>query len=458
MKRTRWYFCNVLRLDADSRQLWAFAAGKKGFTLNHEQAVPAALPLPAKTVARDWTTLLRPKLNVALLPIESVFLRVIQLPISAFDETVAMVELQLEKISPLPVAQVVWSIQVLPQQVDNLQTVVVIIVARDVVDQFMGQLEGQGFLADRLEAPLLDQLQATPITGDGAWIYPGETADKFTALVAWWYGGVLRSLGLLHVPAVQNRGELLEEQLKQMTWAGELEGWLTSPPHWHLVATEAVARIWQPLFFSWLGNAVDVEEPLAPADLATLTPNRAARTEAKATLLPADYSNRYHQEFVDGLWIKSLAAVLGVYLLAVLVYFAGMEYQTVRTDRVEAQVKSLGVTYTNTLQLKARLEILQTRESLKFASLKCWQITAELLPESLTLQSMDFKGGRTLSLQGTAPASDRARINDFNVALRKAKNADGQPVFKSVEEPVNSLVGNQVSWNFSGELAQGEGP
>ena len=46
------------------------------------------------------------------------------------------------------------------------------------VEEFLGKLEGQGYLADRLELPLLDQLQATAITEDGAWIYPEVGGSK----------------------------------------------------------------------------------------------------------------------------------------------------------------------------------------------------------------------------------------------------------------------------------------
>jgi len=53
-------------------------------------------------------------LNVAWLPSEEVFLRVIELPKSNFEETRSMVELQLEKLSPMPVAQIVWAIHILP--------------------------------------------------------------------------------------------------------------------------------------------------------------------------------------------------------------------------------------------------------------------------------------------------------------------------------------------------------
>src|SRR5207245_10544242 len=134
---------------------------------------------------------------VALLPGEQVFVRVAQYPRSEFNETVSMVELQLEKLSPVPVAQIVWSIQVLPHTDEKMQTVIVIIVARNVVEEFLGELEGQGYLADRLELPVVDQLQATEVTEDGAWIYPEVLGGKNSGLAAWWYGGVLQNIDLL---------------------------------------------------------------------------------------------------------------------------------------------------------------------------------------------------------------------------------------------------------------------
>ena len=143
---------------------------------------------PPALIAKDWRSLWQRKLNIAWLPPEHVFLRVAQFPVSDFDETLSMVELQLEKLSPMPVTQIVWSIHVLPHAEGNLQTVIVMIVARNDVEEFLGQLEGQGYLADRLDLPLLDQLQATPITSDGAWIYPGAVGGKPRR--RWWPGGM----------------------------------------------------------------------------------------------------------------------------------------------------------------------------------------------------------------------------------------------------------------------------
>ena len=148
-------------------------------------------------VAKDWRSLFQRKLNVAWLPAEHVFLRVAQFPLSDFKETLSMVELQLEKLSPIPVAQIVWSIDVLPHPSGNMQTVIVLIVARNVVEEFLGKLEGQGYLADALELPALDQFRATSVAEDGVWIYPEAIGGKNAGLAAWWYGGVLQNLDLL---------------------------------------------------------------------------------------------------------------------------------------------------------------------------------------------------------------------------------------------------------------------
>ena len=204
--------CNVLQVGPQSRQIWQFDARGRGFALNREQTTFAGEALPAKLVAKGVSSLWQRKLNIAWLPLERVFLRVAQFPASDFDETLAMVELQLEKLSPIPVTQIVWSIQVLPHAEGTLQTVIVMIAARNDVEEFLGQLEGQGYLADRLDLPQLDQLQATTVTQNGAWIYPEAPGGRNAALVAWWYGGVLHNLDLITLPATK-RPEALKEQL-----------------------------------------------------------------------------------------------------------------------------------------------------------------------------------------------------------------------------------------------------
>ena len=269
----RWQSCNVLLAAPNSRQLWQFNATK--FNLQREEKKAPGEMLSEKLVAKDWQSFFQPKLNIAWFPADKAFVRVVQLPKADAAETQSMVELQLEKLSPLPVTQIVWSYEVFPYLKQDkigeelnphangeLQTVIVIMAERDRVEAHLGQIENAGFIADRLELPLLDELRATKVKDNGAWVFPNVGGQEATCLIAWWCDGVLQNLSLVHLPADEKRGPVLQEQIAQTIWAGEIEGWLTSDPKLRLVADEAATQAWLPLFD--LTQQVEVVAPVPP--------------------------------------------------------------------------------------------------------------------------------------------------------------------------------------------------
>src|SRR5476649_1380224 len=327
-----------------------------------------------------------------------------------------MVELQLEKLSPIPVTQIVWTLQILPQApAENLQTVIVVVAERKSVEEFLGKLEAQNFLADRLEAPMLDQLEATPASEDGAWIYPAALNGQDAALVAWWFGGALRSLSFIALSPGVDRVKNLQGQFAQLTWAGELEGWLTSQPKFHLVADGAAAGEWETILREALNEPVQVSKPLSLQELAARTARRATMAQSSsAALLPAEFSTRYHQQFVDRLWLRGLFATGILYAIAVAVYFCEAGFLSVQTGKAEKDVATISNDYTNALQLKARYDVLQERQTLKFAALDCWKVVAERLPQSIVLQRFSFANGQTLSLTGTTTPDQINTLFDFN--------------------------------------------
>ncbi len=447
--------CNVLEIGPQARQVWQFDAREAGYVLNREQTCLEGEALPRHIVAKDWRSFFHRKLNIAWLPPENVFLRVTQLPRSDLNETLAMVELQLEKLSPMPVAQIAWSIHVLPHAEGNLQTVVVMMVERNVIEEFLGRLESQGFLADRLELPLLDQLQTTAITEDGAWIYPEAAGGRNLALVAWWYKGVLQRLDLLTMPPT-NRPAALKEQLMQMAWAGELEGWLTAPAEWHLVADVGAAE-WEPALRAGLEQPIEIVTPKPPRELAALTARRSAHTEPRANLMPAEFVLRYEQQFVDRLWMRGLVALGALYLLGVAIYMGTLAFASVRTDAIEAQVDQIGPTYTNAIQLRDRFKVLKERQELKYAGLDCWSTTARLLRENMILESMNFSDGRRLNLSGTAPGDQTDQLYAFEGDMRKA-TIRGEPLFDANKgESIQfRITGAIAAWTLSLELKRSE--
>lgn len=459
VRRKRWSVCNILHTAEDAHRLWQFNAKGGGFVLDREHRAATGQPLPPRFVAKSWSSLWQPRLNVAWLPPEHVFLRVIELPQSPFDETLAMVELQLEKLSPLPVTQIVWTFHALPAAEEGLQRVVVVLAERKAVEEFLGKLEGRGYLADRLETPFLDQLEAhaagKPAAGAEAWIYAG-THGKDAALAAWWSGGTLRHLSFIALPPEGDRAKSLREQLAQLCWAGEMEGWLTEPPRWHLVADPVNAADWENLLRAVLDEPVTVTPPPPPAELAARTAARAASTAPGATLLPAEFATRYHQQFVDRLWLRGLFAAGVLYAVGVAIYLGAAQMLAYKARTVEQQVAQLGPTYTNVLALKARYEVLKERQTLKFAALDCWKIVAESLPAGLTLQRSSFADGQKLTLSGICTQDQIGLVSDpgkFYDSVRKAKE-NGEDMFEP--EPVEPLIwnqsGNNVAWHFTLQL------
>lgn len=454
----RWSSCNVLKVGPEGRQVWRFGARGNDFAFDEDAKVPNGQALPNRLVGKTWRTLWQKKLNIAWLPPEQVYLRVVQLPQANFDETFSMLELQLEKLSPLPVTQMVWSFHPLPQSTANQQTLIVVIVARSLVEEFLGKLEQDGFLADRLELGILDQLQQTPADRDGAWIYPGAVGGWHTALVAWWSGGVLQHLGLVNAPPGETRSEALCAQLTQMAWAGEIEGWLKEPPRLYLVAEAEAVTEWEPLLRLGLRETVEVVKPLPPVELAGATARRAAQASPKVNLLPPEVSARYQQQFVDRLWMRGLGAVLSVYVIGVLVYFAAVQVRLIFVRGVENDVARISGTYTNAMQLRARYQILKDRQDLKYAALECWKAAAASWVDGLKMQALDLREGKKLLLSGSAPSDGAQLVLDFNEKLRKVE-FNSQPLFKNFTDfQSRKAPDGAIAWSFTCELNRSETP
>jgi len=450
--------CNVLHAAGDTRHLWQFGVRGGRVSLHRDQRTAPGESLPLHLVQKDWRSLWQKKLNVAWLPPEQVFLRVVQLPPADFEETLQMVELQLEKLSPMPVAQVAWTMHVLSSPAAAEQTVVLIVVARSVVEEILGRLENEGYMADRLELPLLDQLLAINPDDNGAWVFPNTGDGAGSAMAAWFYDGVLRHLELI-TPAPENRAESLKEQLFQTAWAGELEGWATSPPKWHLVADAATASLWEGPLREGLQQEVQVVSPPAPAEMAASSAARATQAHPRSTLVPPEYATRYQQQVVDRLWMRALGAVVMLYIIGVGIYLVAVQVALFRTKAVEAEVAALSATYTNAIQLRAQYQVLKDRQELKFAALDCWKAVAEHLPETLQLENFNFTEGRRLVLQGTAPVGQVQQIYQFDGALRKVQ-VNGQNLFDPTkgESPSYQTApgGTALNWNFTLELRRSE--
>jgi hypothetical protein len=453
----RWNTANVLQAAGENRQLWQFALRGEAPHLSREETKLPGEALTARLVSKDWQTLYQPRLNIAWLPADKVFIRVVQLPPSDnHEETVSMVDLQMEKLSPLPTAQIVWTFDLMSKNANGTQTAIVVVAARHHVEDFLGKLETAGYLADRLEVPFIDQLLSSRAEADGVWVFPGTGAESDLCMVAWWCNRMLQNVTLLHLPAEEERGVFVREQIAQMAWAGELEGWLTGVPRRCLVANEGTAAVWKPLLET-PETPVEVVAPLPGAQCAALTARRAA-ADSRPSLVPPEFTARYRQQFVDRIWMRVLGAAIVLYLLVVVAYVGLLKFTEMGVTKVEADARNLQGAYTNALKLRDQVRVMEDQLNLQFASLQCYRAVAEKLPESLTLDSMSFQRGRKFIVYGSGEVSAQQTVNDFNDLLRKY-TVEGEPLFSKVNVPnISVKPGTQtLTWNFECELKRGEG-
>ncbi len=458
----RFQSCNVFALSGANRKVWRFQI-KAGEPVPTEVLVLGpGKPLPPGLTAGDWRRLLQPRLNLAWLPADSVFVRAVELPAATPEEIPEMIEFQLERLSPLPPAQVVWTVEAVEGVEGGTPgsiTAWVTLASRTAVEEWLARLEQEGYVADQLDLPLLRELRACRPLGDGLWLLVEETPTGRVVLVAWFLEGRWREIGLIRLAEGAAGATQLVDELTRNAWAGEFGGWLKALPPVTVQADSVVAADLEPALQNWSGQAVRTEPRVDEARVA----EAAARYHLRSTgrsLIPTDVAQRRRNEFIDSLWIRSLGVAAVVYLAFVFCFMVALKVQEYRLDSVRDAGNAIAQTYTNSLQLKAQIGILQDQVALRFAALDAWRAAVEALPETLTLAQLDFTRGRALELAGTVSADNTAEVTRFNSQL-KTIEANGQLLFARVDPATFFPAqgpGGSVRWSFKAELKRAETP
>ncbi|MCP5519383.1 MAG: hypothetical protein H7A45_19240 [Verrucomicrobiales bacterium] len=447
MKETRWHRCNVLARTSDTWAVWSFGHGKSGPDFETTATGSAGDPVPARLATRDVRHLWRPLLNVAWLPADKVFLRVVEVPAADPSEVPAMVEFELERLSPLPVADILWTCEVIPGPEETPRTVAVVIAARPAVEEFLGTLETGGFVPDRLELPLLRELLCLEPSPDSVWVLLRREAERISCLHGWWSKGRLCHLELRILADDENLETVLAGNLAHTAWAGEIGGWHGPASRCHLVADDELAARLQPALGEQFPH-LELRPKLPDKELAA----RSAAATAGANLVPPEARTRYRQQFVDRLWMRAVGAVALVYVFGVLGFFAALNIQDFRKMRVDDQVGLLYSSYTNALALKARVDVLSDQVNLKFAALDCLKAASDALPADMTLTSFSFQRGNRLGLFGTVPTDLQARVTEFTETLADS-TVNGEPLFTTVStKAIQAMPNRPANWTIECEF------
>ena len=446
-KKTNWSSCNLIEPAIEGSRLWQFSASSKKVRLSGDLRVPENEGPPAKVVTKTWTDIFSRKMNMATIPTEKVFLRIVNLPECEPEELLPMLEFQIEELSPLPLAQVVWSAEKVPGVTNDNgnQTVIVMIASRDSVESRLTELEPLGFLADRVEVPILREFFAIESRDDGAHIQLIQGEDSVLSLISWWFDGQLRDVNSFNLSDQEASREALVEKINRVTWAGEVSGWMPSEVTCYLAKRGDVSTDWQAALARCFGDRIREVEPMSEVDLATTTVEYATKSAAPGFMLE-DYAKRYRQRFQDSLWMEGIKGAVAILLLGLVAYFGYGNYLQSNLDDLVLQARREGNEYTNALSLKARVETLEKRKALKNAALDAWLKISVELPQELKFTQLNFsseralngKTSRRLRISGSADTGNKKSIFNYQEALTRMETEEGNTLFKNV-----SLGGNR---------------
>lgn len=453
----RIHACSILSEVAGKAHLWSFSGSDA--RPGPATSQPADRPLPAKLVGKGWGQLLRSRMNTVWLNDQPVFLQLVHLPTDDPNEVPAMLELQIEKLSPLPVAQVVWSYQVLPQKSVAGLPVLLLLSERGGVETALNGLEKRGCFTDRIETPLLQWVTGTAITGDGAYLFVHTAGARRDCLIGWVADGAWRTLSLVNLTTDERWTRQLVDQLNRLAWAGELEGWLPVDPTVHLITDAVTAEAWRPALEEALGRSVDVTLKPGDPELAAASAKAIISGQPRANLLPPEFAVRYRQQYTDRLWMGGLGALFAAYLIGVLIYLGVVEVQKYRQGQAADTLAQVTGVFTNTLRIKAETQVLQETVNLRYAGLDCWLATVEAMPEELVLENLAFSGGQSLVISGIAPGDQEGKITEFWQALRR-KVVGNTNFFSEVQlRPTTQKIVQgvpHIQWSFSCRIQRPE--
>lgn len=442
--------CHIVFQEDGTTHLKSFAARGKNFAFQKSISVDESEAFPKVTYDKTWKSAFSPSLNVAILPASEVFYRILNLPTVEESEIPEMVELQLERISPLPPNQIYWSWEILRDHEQtgesNHTNVLVSIVEQKTVHNFCSDLESRNFYADMVSIGHLLHFKDVPDRQDVLRIHATRKDEAAECLIQWWVDGQLRNISQMEESSLENLVPQVEQELRQTYWAGQMEGWIDTMPPLEVHCRAEDKSGWNALKEGLSVMNIQFCDPIPEIDLDTRLATYFGRGEIHSDLQPGDIKKTYQSRQFDSLWMNALVGLAALYLVGLGVYFFFLKQAQNERDGVKGNIAAISNVYTNALKLDEQIRITQGQLDLRFAALDSWKVVVDVLPQDLTFRQFKFSKGESLLLSGEGPYGKNDLVNSYVDALTALVAADGKKTFTDVQaKPIQNSRG-KMSW------------
>jgi Tfp pilus assembly protein PilN len=374
---------------------------------------------------------LRGRLALAI-PSGLALMRVVNLPTNDPGELKDMVDLQVDKFSPFPVAQMAVSFEQLAAQ-NGSSRVLVVAAQREQVDRIGEAFHTAGFRLHEMDVEVLGWWHLLKENGHVA-----ETGQHILLLldvasveliVA--QDGVplvFRSLGM---PGGGRGEEFVREMVEEAGYT------LTTLEAEQGTAPSVRLSVWyweapEPALLEALGRECGTApETHGMNELPPLSEGLARRAQQRGPLTldlaPAEWHVAETSRRARSRLLFASAVFLGVWALAVGGFLLGMAWQENKLKRLKQRVETVEKPAAGVRQIKQKVEELDRYSERSRSALECLREISALLPPGLDLTSMLYKKGNEITLRGETTPEQVDQIYQFFEAI------EGSPLFLAVE-------------------------
>jgi Tfp pilus assembly protein PilN len=340
------------------------------------------------------------------LPARTVLLRVVELPTQDADEIYAMVDLQVDKLSPFPVDELIVSHETLGPTRGG--TRVMVVAARVEVVEAMGSaLSRIGLRADRIDVDVLgwwhllrDELKDS---SGGQVIILTEPEDTVLLLVRDGNLILVRSLGgedgLDRATYCATLAEDFSYALTSIeAECGGVE--IQACTLWHHGAPPEDLRTALRVV---TGTDVGLREFRDLPPLSQGLAQRAAESaEGTADLAPPEWEARQSSNQVRRRLVVATAGLMGLWLVVVVSFAGVLGSQKSKLSGIQDRLKALEAPAAEVRLVREKAQFLERYTNRNFSALENLRAITIAMPEGIDINSFNYSKGGSISLRGTA--------------------------------------------------------
>lgn len=401
--------------------------------------------------AAQWLGQLKPEFARAryrlatLINSRDVFTKRISLPSADPNEIGTMVQLQVEKLCPLPLDEVVWSCEVLGSG-DGKSDVLLVFARKDSLIQRATDF-GDEFVPDLIDVDLMVLWRALRdkrvFEGKNCcgllWIDPAARAAKWMLM----HGS--KPLAIEHLPVENVDAASLAHSLSNFLLSAEAnlgEGpiediFLFGPPE---IREELSVAL-----LSALGariTPIDATPDLSPA--AGLAQRALRNGHVQVNLLPVDFVQRQQKKLFRQQAKRVVAIALAVYIVAMLGFFAAIKWRQHAVKRIDKVLASKNDDFLKAQARQAEVRFLEQKLDDKRSALEVLRVISENLMALMSIQNFTYKQPQGAEVRGTA-----AGDSDVYALMRKLEATKLFGEIKSGSIKVIPGRGAEVSFDIT---------